>query len=76
MSGVTIKTYGKKIGVTLKEAEEKIRDLNKALEDKNMAIGAEMDFHVNLMEKDKGNVNGVTVTVYFFEGNGEKAPHQ
>ena len=43
MSGVTIKTYGKKIGVTLKEAEEKIRDLNKALEDKNMAIGAEMD---------------------------------
>ena len=31
---------------------------------------------MNLMEKDKGNVNGVTVTVYFFEGNGEKAPHQ
>ena len=54
-------------GIPLKEVGGRLLELHKAIEEHDMAIGAEMDYHVDMVGTEQEQVRSVTLTVYFFE---------
>lgn len=62
-----IKGYCKKIGIPLAEVGPKLKELNKASEAHDMAIGADMTYKLDMMGTENEYVKAVTLTVYFFQ---------
>lgn len=62
-----IKDYCKKIGIPLVEVGPKIKELNKAIEAHDMAIGADMTYQLDMMGTENECVKAATLTVYFFQ---------
>ena len=54
-------------GIPLKEVGGRLLELHKAIEEHDMAIGAEMDYHVDMVGTEQEQVRSATLTVYFFE---------
>ena len=60
----------KMIGIPLKQAGEKLEKLNKAIEKLDMAVGAEVGYHLNIFVRNEGKeqvVTSATIDVYFFD---------
>jgi hypothetical protein len=67
---MSIKNNVKMIGVSLKQAGERLEKLNKVIEKLNMAVGAEVGYHLNVFvrNEDKEQIVGsATIDVYFFD---------
>lgn len=58
-------------GIPLKEVGGRLLELHKAIEEHDMAIGAEMDYHVDMVGTEQEQVRSATLTVYFFEKTGK-----
>ena len=63
----------KREGIPLKEAGPRLLELEKAIEEHAMAIGAELDYHVDFVGENE-RVRSATLTVYFFEKEEDKTP--
>lgn len=68
-----MKPFFKREGIPLKEAGSRLIELEKALEEHAMAIGAELDYHVDFVGENE-RVRSATLTVYFFEKEEDKTP--
>ena len=62
-----IKDYYKQIGIPVAEVGPKIKELNKAIEEHDMAIGADMTYQLDMMGTENECVKAVTLTVYLFQ---------
>lgn len=62
-----MKTSIRHQGIPLKEVGARLLELQKAIEEHDMAIGAEMDYHVDMVGTEQEQVRSATLTVYFFE---------
>lgn len=62
-----VKEYGKKIGIPLSEVGSRLEKLSKALNEQNMAIGADMTYQLEMLGTEKECVKAVTITVYLFQ---------
>lgn len=57
----------KSVGIPLKEVGPRLQALHDAIEEHDMAIGADAQYNVNFMIGRDNVVSSVTMTVYFFE---------
>lgn len=64
--------YGQKIGIPVKEVGPRIQALNKAIKDQDMAIGADMSYHLDMMGTEHECVKAVTLTIYIFQKKDEQ----
>ena len=58
------------IGVSVKQAGERLEKLNEAIEKLNMAVGAEIGYHLNVFVRKEDRqqvVTSATIEVYFFD---------
>ena len=58
------------VGIPLKQAGERLEKLNKVIEKLNMAVGAEVGYHLNIFIRNEDReqvVTSATIDVYFFE---------
>lgn len=62
--------YGRQ-GIPLKEVGGRLLELHKAIEEHGMAIGAELDYHIDMAGTEQEQVRSATLTVYFFEKDQE-----
>ena len=53
------------IGIPLEEVVTRLKELHEALSEKEMAVGADTDVHLNITDRE--HVNSATITVYFFQ---------
>ena len=58
-------------GIPLKEVGGRLLELHKAIEEHGMAIGAELDYHIDMAGTEQEQVRSATLTVYFFEKDQE-----
>lgn len=69
-----IKDCYKKIGIPVAEVGPKLKELNKAIEAHDMAIGADMKYQLDMMGTENECVNAVTLTVYLFQRKDDQDP--
>lgn len=63
-----LKNNVKQIGIPLEQASDRLVKLNKAIEKLNMAVGAEVGYHLNVYVKNEDKkqiVTSATIEVYF-----------
>ena len=58
-------TSMKMIGIPLKEVGPRLEELHNALAEKEMAVGADTDVHLNITDGE--HVNIAAITVYFLQ---------
>ena len=61
----------KPVGIPLKEVGPRLQALHDAIEEHDMAIGADSQYNVNFMPGRDNIVSSVTMTVYLFEKDQE-----
>lgn len=54
-------------GIPVKEVGGRLLKLQKAIEEHGMLIGAEMDYHADMVGTANEQIRSATITVYFFE---------
>lgn len=54
------------VGIPLKEVGQRLQELNDAIREHNMAIGADAQYNLEFMECHDDMAKCVTMTVYFF----------
>ena len=69
-----MKPFMKRVGIPLNKVGPKLLELEKAIEEHDMAIGAELDYHVDLVGTENERVRSATLTVYFFEKKEDQTP--
>ena len=69
-----MKTFMKHAGIPLNKVGPRLLELEKAIEEHAMAIGAELDYHVDFVGTENERVRSATLTVYFFEKEEDKTP--
>jgi hypothetical protein len=69
-----IKDYYKQVGIPLAEVGPKFKELNKAIEAHDMAIGADMTYQLDMIGTENECVKAVTLTVYLFQRKDDQDP--
>ena len=67
VEGTILKKQCKRVGIPLTEVGQRLQGLHDAIKKNNMAIAADAQYNLELLEPHDDMVKCVTMTVYFFE---------